>query len=61
MTADNLTFSLEIDFIPDITEGRDDFKHTMKAVADKHEGTYILDPKGRPIIPVWGRMMWKIR
>lgn len=50
MTADNLTFSLEIDFIPDITEGRNEFKHKMKEVSEKHEGTYILDPKGRPII-----------
>ena len=50
MTADNLTFSLEIDFIPDIQEGRSEFKKKMKEVADKHEGTYILDPKGRPII-----------
>lgn len=50
MTADNLTFSLEIDFIPDIAEGRNEFKHKMKEVAEKHEGTYILDPKGRPII-----------
>ena len=50
MTADNLTFSLEIDFIPDIAEGRNEFKHKMKEVAEKHEGTYIPDPKGRPII-----------
>ena len=61
MTADNLTFSLEIDFIPDIAEGRNEFKHKMKEVAEKHEGTYILDPKGRPIISGLQRMMWKIR
>ena len=30
MTADNLTFALEIDFIPDLQEGRDDFKKKMK-------------------------------
>ena len=29
MTADNLTFALEIDFIPDLQEGRDDFKKKM--------------------------------
>ena len=50
MTADNLTFSLEIDFIPDIEEGRDEFKSRMKKVAESHEGTYILDPKARPMI-----------
>ena len=50
MTADNLTFSLEIDFIPDIQEGRVDLKKKMKEVAAAHDGTYILDPKGRPII-----------
>ena len=33
MTADNLTFALEIDFIPDLQEGRDDFKKKMKSVA----------------------------
>lgn len=35
MTADNLTFALEIDFIPDLQEGRDDFKKKMKFVAEK--------------------------
>ena len=50
MTADNLTYSLEIDFIPDIKEGRDEFKKRMKAAAEKMEGTYVLDPKARPMI-----------
>lgn len=50
MTADNLTFSLEIDFIPDIQEGRMDLKAKMKEVAAKYAGTYVLDPKARPII-----------
>ena len=50
MTADNLTFSLEIDFIPDIQEGRMDLKAKMKEVAAKYSGTYVLDPKARPII-----------
>ena len=50
MTADNLTFSLEIDFIPDIQEGRNELKQQMKATAEKFDGTYILDPKARPII-----------
>ena len=45
MTADNLTFALEIDFIPDLQEGRDDFKKKMKSVAEKIDGsyTYYLD------------------
>lgn len=51
MTADNLTFALEIDFIPDLQEGRDDFKKKMKSVAEKIDGSYTLDQKSRPIIP----------
>ncbi len=50
MTADNLTFSLEIDFIPDLQEGRDDFKKKMKLAAEKTDATYNLDPKSRPVI-----------
>lgn len=50
MTADNLTFSLEIDFHSDIQEGRMDLKAKMKEVAAKYAGTYVLDPKARPII-----------
>ena len=50
MTADNLTFALEIDFIPDLQEGRDDFKKKMKSVAEKIDGSYTLDQKSRPII-----------
>ncbi len=50
MTADNLTFSLEIDFIPDVKEGRDEFKSKMREVADAHDGTYLLDAKARPVI-----------
>jgi len=50
MTAENLTYSLEIDFIPDIKEGRDELKTRMRAAAGKMDGTYILDPKGRPMI-----------
>lgn len=50
MTADNITFSLEIDFIPDVTEGRDEFKKTMRDVSAAHDGTYIQDPSGRPMI-----------
>lgn len=45
MTADNLTFALEIDFIPDLQEGRDDFKKKMKSVAEKIDGSYTLDQK----------------
>ncbi len=50
MTQDNLTFSIEIDFIPDIQEGRTELKDLMRTTADKYDGTYILDPKARPII-----------
>ena len=50
MTADNLTFSIEIDFIPDIQDGRAELKKSMKSVSEKFDGTYILDPKARPII-----------
>ena len=50
MTADNLTFSIEIDFIPDIQDGRAELKKNMKSVSEKFDGTYILDPKARPII-----------
>ncbi len=46
MTADNLTFALEIDFIPDLQEGRDDFKKKMKSVAEKIRQLYL-----RPEIP----------
>ena len=42
MTADNLTFALEIDFIPDLQEGRDDFKKKMKSVAEKIDGSYTF-------------------
>lgn len=50
MTVDNLSFSLEIDFIPDMEEGRLDFKKRMKEVAVKHDCTFTLDKKFRPII-----------
>lgn len=50
MTADNLTFSVEIDFMPDITDGQEEFKQRMKDVAAKYNGSYNLDEKHRPII-----------
>ena len=50
MTVDNLSFSLEIDFIPDLEEGRADFKKRMKEVAAKHDCTFTLDKKFRPVI-----------
>ena len=31
MTAENLTFSIEIDFIPDIQDGRAELKKNMKS------------------------------
>ena len=45
MTADNLTFALEIDFIPDLQEGRDDFKKKMKSVAEKNRRQLYLRPE----------------
>lgn len=50
MTADNITFSLEIDYIPDEMEGRTDFEQKMKTVAENLEGFYTLDREHRPII-----------
>lgn len=50
MTSDNLSFSVEIDFIPDITEGRNEFKEKMKETAKKLNGTFSLDQKMRPLI-----------
>lgn len=50
MTADNLTFSLEIDYIPDITEGRADLEKRMKETAEKFDTFFTLDAKHRPII-----------
>lgn len=50
MTSDNLSFALEIDFIPDITEGRKEFQQKMKDTAEKLDGIYSLDAKSRPII-----------
>lgn len=50
MTAENLTFSIEIDYIQDIEEGRSDFQKKMKETAEKYDGFYTLDAKHRPMI-----------
>lgn len=50
MTQDNLTYAIEIDFIPDVQEGRREFKAKMKETAGQLDGSYMLDAKGRPII-----------
>lgn len=50
MTADNLTFSLEIDYIPDIAEGRPEFEKKMKETALQYECVYTKDQKQRPVI-----------
>lgn len=50
MTIDNLTFSLEIDFIPDIEDGRKDFEKRMEDVAKKVDASFHLDSKSRPVI-----------
>ena len=57
MTADNLTFSLEIDFIPDIQEGRMDLKAKMKEVAAKYAGTYVR--RHARLFPDFPRKTWK--
>lgn len=50
MTQDNLTYAIEIDFIPDVQEGRREFKAKMKETATQFDASYILDLKARPII-----------
>ena len=50
MTIDNLTFSLEIDFIPDIEDGRKDFEKRMKDVTKRVDASFHLDSKSRPVI-----------
>ena len=50
MTIDNLTFSLEIDFIPDIEDGRKDFEKRMEDVAKRVDASFQLDSKSRPVI-----------
>ena len=50
MTSDNLTFSLEIDFIPDIEDGRKDFEKRMEDVAKRVDASFHLDSKSRPVI-----------
>lgn len=50
MTIDNLTFSLEIDFIPDIEDGRKNFEKRMEDVAKRVDASFHLDSKSRPVI-----------
>ena len=50
MTIENLTFSLEIDFIPDIEDGRKDFEKRMEDVAKRVDASFHLDSKSRPVI-----------
>lgn len=47
MTSDNLTFSLEIDFIPDVEEGRQEFVQKMKDTAKEFNATYSLSVKDK--------------
>lgn len=49
MTADNLTFSLEIDYIPDETAGRSEFEAKLKKETEALHGFYTLDKDHRPI------------
>ena len=50
MTADNITFSLEIDYIPDEASGRAEFEAKMKETAGTFRGFYTLDKDHRPVI-----------
>lgn len=55
MTADNLTFSVEIDYIPDIEEGRLEFEKKMKETAEQYNAFYTKDAKHRPLIAGLGK------
>lgn len=59
MTADNLTFSLEIDFIPDIQEGRMDLKAKMKEVAANMPAHMSLIRRHARLFPDFPRKTWK--
>lgn len=50
MTAENLTFSIEIDYIPDVTEGRTEFEKKMQETAAQYEAFFTKDQKHRPVI-----------
>lgn len=50
MTKDNLTFSIEIDFVPDAQKDREAFLILMKEAAGRHHGSYTLDKDKRPVI-----------
>lgn len=50
MTADNITFSIEIDYAPDVSEGRAEFEKKMKDAAESFGAFYTLDKDHRPVI-----------
>ncbi len=50
MTADNLTFSVEIDYIADVTEGRAEFEKKMQETAPSYDAFFTKDEKHRPIL-----------
>ena len=50
MTADNLTFSIEINYIQDVTEGRAEFEKKMQEVAGVVGAAFARDKAKRPIL-----------
>ncbi len=50
MTADNLTFSIEINYIQDVTEGRAEFEKKMQEVAGVVGAAFTRDNAKRPIL-----------
>ncbi len=50
MTADNLTFSVEIDYIAEVTEGRAEFEKKMQETAASYDAFFTKDEKHRPLI-----------
>ncbi len=50
MTVDNLTFSIEINYIRDVTEGRAEFERNMQEVAGDIGAAFTRDREKRPVL-----------
>ncbi len=50
MTVDNLTFSIEINYIRDVTEGRAEFERKMQEVAGDIGAAFTRDREKRPVL-----------
>ncbi len=50
MTVDNLTFSIEINYIRDVTEGRAEFEKKMQEVAGDIGAAFTRDREKRPVL-----------